>query len=126
MFAPFLLLGPSFLLKPRAQACTPLAAEEELTSSRWARGRELPKERRGEPWMEATQRVGGVGGVGGQGGHRKGDLANRTWENSGNITHKIGRLTKIGGNHQEKFGISCSKMGKLTSKVGISLAKMRI
>ena len=122
IFAPFLLLGPSFLLKPRAQACTPLAAEDELTSSRWARGRELPQERRGEAWMKATA---GGGGRGSGWPQKGGFKANRTWENSGN-THKIGRLTKIGGNHQEKIRIFCSKMGKLTSKVGISLANMRI
>ena len=66
------------------------------------------------------------GGGRGSGWPQKGGFkANRTPENSGN-THKIGRLTKIGGNHQEKIGIFCSKMGKLTSKVGISLANMRI
>lgn len=41
--------NPSFRC---AQACAPLAAEEELTSSRWARGGELPKETKGEPWMK--------------------------------------------------------------------------
>ena len=70
IFAPFLLLGPSFVAETSGPGMHPLAAEEELTSSRWARGGELPKQRRGEAWMKAST----GGGVGGQGGHRKGDL----------------------------------------------------